>query len=153
MPKSKKRGITAVTKTRIIVEIPHRGQCTTWVAFNDQEIINQSGVHYREWTLDDDLDFDVPETLLNILQAEGRAIEVSYGDTVEWYAPDEAPTELEAAKEALFHDLHSGYILRVKEAKAFNASMEAKLAIDESLEECGLLYIRNEMAGEDNEKF
>lgn len=129
-----------MVKTRIIVEIPHKGRPTAWVAWNDQEIINQSGVHYREWALDDDLDFDVPETLLNILQAEGKAIEVmfTYGDTIEWYAPDEAPTELEAAEEALFHDLHSGYVLSVKEARGFDGNMDAKIAIEKLLEEYSL---------------
>lgn len=128
-----------MSDTKIIVEIPHRGRPTAWIAWNDQEIIDQSGVHYREWTLGDDLDFDVPETLLNILQAEGKAIEViSSSDTIEWYAPDEAPTELEAAEEALFQDLHSGYVLSVKEAKEFNGNMDAKIAIEKLLEEYSL---------------
>ena len=114
----------------IIVEIPHQRPATAWVAWKEQDIIKAAyeveNMTYQEWTLDSAHDCfgerdDIPEELLEVLDSGGKALEFAYSDgaDAQWLKIEDAPSELEAAKEALFHDLSTGLVLSEEEARIF----------------------------------
>ena len=114
----------------IIVEIPHQLPAAAWIAWREKDIISMAyeseNMTYQEWTLDSALDCfgeleDIPGELIEILRAEGKALEFGYtdGSYTQWFNLEEAPNELDAAKEALFHDLSDGFVLSEEEARSF----------------------------------
>lgn len=83
----------------------------------------------------------------SILRQEKQVVEVIYdecGNRIEYYRLSEAPTEFEAACEALGHDMQSFNVLTVKEAREWTEEypsgysghqwVETKIAIKEELE-------------------
>lgn len=114
----------------IIVAIPSQGPPTAWFAKKEQDIIAMACVSasmtYQEWDLESALDCfgereDIPVDLLEILESDRKAIDFSYcdGANVQYFKIGDAPSELEAAKEALFHDLDAGFVLNEDGARRF----------------------------------
>jgi len=114
----------------IIVEIPHQRPATAWVAWKEQDIIKAAydaeNMTYNEWNLDSahhcfgERD-NIPNELMEVLDTGSKAIEFAYSDgaDTQWLKVEDAPSELEAAKEALFHDLSAGIVLSEEEARLF----------------------------------
>ena len=134
----------------IIIEIPHQLPPTAWIADSDQEIINiadsEHGLTYERWTLAKAVDCwgeedDIPKELAQALKEHGEAIEIGDSADIEYYSPKDAQSELEAAKEAIAHDLSSCQFLTVDEAKEFAISycghqdIKARIAVKKALED------------------
>lgn len=105
-----------------ILEVPHSGRATAWVADENKiiEVALNSHLSYEKYNLRSDLDFDCPQELLDILSREGEAVAVGAGDVWDFYAVDDAPTLFEAAKEAVLHDLQGvSRVMTVEEARDF----------------------------------
>jgi hypothetical protein len=144
----------------IVVEIPHEKKVQVWVAHQEQDIIEAAQCErgqcmtYEELDMDDFIEIygpnpqdllDIPKEALDILNNEGKLIKVdSYGLGSQYFKLDEAPSKLEAAKECLFDDLHSGFVLSKKEARRFisksndiyagHQCREARQAVRESMQ-------------------
>ena len=112
----------------IIVEIPHQSPADAWVAYGEEDFILAANrvkdMEYDLWTMEDARDCfgdpeDIPADLLEILSAEGNALGFGFSGETEWLKVGDAPSELEAAEEALFRDLHAGFILDEEEARRF----------------------------------
>ncbi len=103
---------------RYYIEIPHRDPPKAY-ATEDKHFIEwayeQDGFLY--WTADmkEMLDCcgerdEIEAEALEILDKHGTVTEIATGGQVAYYAPDEVPTELEAAQEYAGHDLHAFYV-------------------------------------------
>ncbi|KZY29758.1 MULTISPECIES: hypothetical protein [unclassified Oleiphilus] len=115
----------------IVVEIPHRSRPSAWMATESRliQLAHELELTYFKWTMEEAVYSygdreDIPEELLDILEEKGGAIEVITGLNREptYYKVDEAPSELDSAKEALFDDLYSYEIFTESEARAFVGS-------------------------------
>lgn len=132
----------------IIVEVPHQSSPIAWVADSDQEIINiaysKHGLIYESLTLQKAIDCfgedDIPEKLSDLLKEHDKVIQVGHSSDSEFYSASDAETEIEAAKEAISHDLYTCRFLTVDEAKEFADShsghqgIKARIAVKKALE-------------------
>jgi len=91
---------------KIIIEIPHQSRVRTWVAYNDDDIIN------RAYELG--LSYELKNENKDIIQVCLRNYQEG-----EFYKEDKAPTKLESAMDCISYDLHSCHFLSVQEAKEF----------------------------------
>ena len=111
----------------IVVEIPHRLPPTAWVAESDQKLIEIAGsVHglvYEMWDKEKARDCyddsEIPKSLSGLLDLCGSALEIGHSGETEFFNPDEAVGEIEAAKDAISHDLFICGFLTADEAKKF----------------------------------
>lgn len=138
---------------RIILETDAQyGYVIAWMSYNKEQFIKaaegQENLNYQMWTYEDlifmfDEEDEIPEKALAIVKEHGKAIEVNYTSTCKWYAPSDAPSEYEAAEEALFHDLQSSHILTKEEAlhkwKNSEGSIEELRALHNILYKYGLI--------------
>lgn len=116
----------------IVVEIPHHFPATVWLADDDDKIIDIAMSDYdlsyeritREGALQIWGEEDMPDELDNIFMNSNEAVEITYGLTEGsiYYKVGDAPSKLEAAKEAIGYDLQSCYFLTFEEAKQFVTS-------------------------------
>lgn len=136
--------------TTIIIEIPHQLPPTAWAANSDQDIISiadsEHGLVYERWTLAKVIDCwgeedDIPEELAQLLKEHDEVIEIGDSSDIEYCTVKDAGTQIEAAKEAIVHDLSSCQFLTVDEAKEFADSycghqdIKARIAVKKALED------------------
>lgn len=135
--------------TTIIVEIPNQPSPTAWVADTDQDIIDiahsEHGLTYNHWTLAEAIDCwieedEIPEELAELLKENEKVIQVGTTEDSEFYSEGTAPTEIEAAKEAIAHNLHNCFFFTVDEAKEFadecrfnNSYIDARIEVKKAL--------------------
>lgn len=101
----------------MVLETNAQYVCT--MSYSKDEFIEaakrQENFRYQIWTYKD-LRFsfvkedEIPKEALSIVKKHGKVIEVSYAGKCKWLAPNEAPSESEAAKKALFYGLQSSVI-------------------------------------------
>lgn len=133
--------------TTIIVEIPHQGKASAWVACNDSAIIDVAekthNMIYSEWTKENAADSwdegEGPSDLSGLLKEHSRVIELGDHCEVRYEPLCSAPTEIEHAKELIAKDLYTCFFLSIAEAQNFNCSghqsIEAKIAVQDALRE------------------
>ena len=140
----------------IIIEVPHQRNPMVWEAKDEQHIIQMaSEVHdffYEEWTTQTAADCfdedDIPRGLELILSEHGKAICTGYRQESEFYAPKDAPTEIDAAKEAIGHDLNSCHFLTIAEAKEFKGHADVQIVLNKFIEENDYLFKDKEVQNE-----
>ena len=140
--------LKGITMSIIIIEVPHQRSPRVWVAKDEQSIIQMAvkveNFAYEEWTMETAADCfdkdDIPRDLELILSEHGKAICTGYCQESEFYAPKDAPTEIEAAKEAIGHDLNTCYFLTVTEAKEFKGNADVEIALNKFIEENDYLF-------------
>ena len=134
----------------IIIEIPNQTSPTAWIANSDQDIISIAdsahGLVYELWTLEKSIDCwgeedDFPEKLAKLLKEHDEVMEIGDSSGVEYYTLKNAVTHIEAAKEAIGHDLSYCQFLTVAEAAEFADSycghqdIKARIAVKKALED------------------
>jgi len=134
----------------IIIEIPHQFPPTAWAASSEQQIISiadsRHGLVYERYTLQKALDCwgdddHIPDELAELLKDHGEAVEIGDTSGTEYCAAEDAGTEIEAAKDAIAHDLSGCHFLTLEEAKEFahshrgHQSVEARIAVQNALED------------------
>jgi len=131
----------------IIVEVPHQRSPSVWFAKNEQHIIQMaSEVHdfgYENWNMERAVicfGDEIPDNLTALLSKHGKAICTGYCQESEFYAPKDAPTEIEAAKEAIGHDLNTCYFLTVTEAKEFKGHADVEIALNKFIKDNEWLF-------------
>ena len=131
----------------IILEIPHQSRPVVWSVNNDQELIEMaSNVHdfcCEEWTMENAVDCfgdEIPDEYNDILKKDKKVIVVGWSGQTECYSLKDADTEIDAAKEAISHDLSNCFFLELNEAKDFVKSysghqcVELRKAFDDFIE-------------------
>lgn len=135
--------------TTIIVEIPCEREPRVWEAVTDQDIIDiacsSHDYIYESWTYAKALDCwgeedEIPKELTELLKENEKVIQVGTTEDSEFYSEGAAQTEIEAAKEAIAHDLNNCFFFTVDEAKEFadacmfnNFYVEARIAVKKYL--------------------
>lgn len=136
----------------IVVEIPHQMPVEVYTVENENKFLGLASkvkdFSYNRLDLKKAIDIfgedDIPGELKSILNKNGSAIEVtSHGDSVEYYSEAEAPNELDLAKDAMFSDLHAGFLLTESEAHKFvdgdiwsgHGSLDAQMKVEKALKD------------------
>lgn len=131
--------------TTIIVEIPQQREPRVWEAYSDQDIIDIAcssyNFVYESWTHAEALDCwieedEIPEELTELLKSNEKVIQVGTDEYNEFYSEGAAPTEIDAAKETIAHDLRRCLFLTVDEAEEFamgNDEIDARIAVKKYL--------------------
>jgi len=139
----------------IIIEVPHQRSPMVWVARDEQHIIQiASEVHdfcYDEWTMKeavDAFDDEIPSDLKMILDRDGSAMRIGYSGDGQWLALDDICTELEAAKEAICHDLSNCHFLTATEAEEFKGHADVQIVLNKFIEENDYLFKDKEVQNE-----
>ncbi|MGQ8366594.1 hypothetical protein [Glaciecola sp. 1036] len=114
----------------IVVKIPHRGTPDVFSIFDENELIYVAhtvyeGTFYRCINISEALEQDpekeyFSDEVWKILETDGQVIEASfdpYGNNVEYFRLNDAPSELEIAYAILTDDMHSMQVLTIKEAQ------------------------------------
>ena len=132
----------------MIVKIPHQSPVRVWDAANDERIIEIAAtshdLYYESWTAEDAADCfddgDMPDDLKAILDEHGEAMQVGHSGDTHFATVADAGTELDAAMEAIGHDLSSCYFLPYHEAQEWaeaytgHQAIEARKAIRKIME-------------------
>jgi hypothetical protein len=131
----------------IIVEVPHSGRVMVWRAINEADLIKKaSEAHdfcYQELTMEDAVvcfGDEIPDEYNDILKKDKKVIVVGWSGQTECYSLKDADTEIDAAKEAISHDLSNCFFLELNEAKDFVKSysghqcVELRKAFDDFIE-------------------
>ena len=131
----------------IILEVPHQRKPSVWVARDEQHLIQMaSEVHdfcYQEWTMEDAVDCfgeEIPDEYSEVLKLHRKAIVVGWSGQTECYSPADADSEIDAAKEAIGHDLSQCYFLSISEAKEFKGHADAEIALNKFIEDNDYLF-------------
>ena len=74
-------------------------------------------------------DDEIPQDLKMLLDKNEVVMRIGYAGDGQWLTLDDICTELEAAKEAIGHDLSNCYFLTVAEAKEFTLTAHADVQI------------------------
>jgi hypothetical protein len=137
------------TMSTIIVEIPCQREPSVWEAYGDQDIIDiacsRYDFVYESWTHAEALDCwieedEIPEELTELLKENEKVIQVGTYEDSEFYSEAAAPTEIDAAKERIAHDMRNCFFFTVEEAKEFasaatlgNDEIDARIAVKKYL--------------------
>ena len=131
----------------IVIEVPHQRSPSIWVAKDEQHIIQMaSEVHdfyYDKWTMEDAInsfDDEIPQDLKMLLDKNEVVMRIGYAGDGQWLTLDDICTELEAAKEAIGHDLSQCYFLSISEAKEFKGHADAEIALNKFIEDNDYLF-------------
>ena len=133
----------------IILEIPHQSRPVVWSVNNDQELIEMaSNVHdfcYEEWTIENAVDCfgdEIPDEYNDILKKDKKLMVIGWSGQTECYSLKDADSEIDAAKEAIGHDLSNCYFLTVEEAKEFalTAHADVQIALNKFIAENDYLF-------------
>ncbi len=123
--------------TIIILEVPHQRRPSVWVAEDEQHLIQMaSAAHdfcYEEWTMENAIDCfgdEIPDNFNDVLKSDKKAVVVGWSGQTECYSLADADSEIDAAKEAIAHDLSRCHFLSVGEAKAFKGHADAEIALN-----------------------
>ena len=131
----------------IIIEVPHQRSPSIWVAKDEQHIIQMaSEVHdfcYEEWNMENAVDCfgdEIPDEYNEILKNDKKVIVVGWSGQTECYSLEDADSEIDAAKEAIGHDLGGCYFLSVEEAKAFKGHADVEIALNKYIADNDYLF-------------
>ena len=133
----------------IIIEVPHQRSPSVWFAKDEQHIIQMASevhdFHYDKWTMEDAInsfDDEIPQDLKMLLDKNKVVMRIGYAGDGQWLSLDDICTELEAAKEAIGHDLSQCYFLTVAEAKEFvlTAHADVQIALNKFIAENDYLF-------------
>ena len=111
----------------IVVEIPHQLPAKAWIADTLEDIMYNAEMNhsfvYNTWTAEEarkvwDED-NMPKRLKALLDTHKEVIETGYSEQSDFYIKEEAESHIDAAKEAIGHDLHSCHFLTIDEAHDF----------------------------------
>ena len=126
----------------IIVEVPHSGRVMVWRALDEADLIQKAfEVHdfcYQEWTMENAVDCfgdEIPDEYNDILKKDKKVMVIGWSGQTECYPVADAESEIDAAKEAIGHDLGSCYFLSVEEAKAFKGYASVEIALNKFIED------------------
>jgi Golgi nucleoside diphosphatase len=95
-----------------------------------------SAVHdfcYEEWTMENAIDCfggEIPDNFNDVLKSDKKAVVVGWSGQTECYSLADADSEIDAAKEAIAHDLSRCHFLSVSEAKEFKGHADAEIALN-----------------------
>ena len=133
----------------IIVEVPHQRSPSVWVANGEQHIIQMArrveDFFYEEWTMENTVAVfgdEIPDEYNDILTKDKKVIVVGWSGQTECYSLKDADSEIDAAKEAIGHDLSQCYFLTVAEAKEFvlTAHADVQIALNKFIAENDYLF-------------
>tara|TARA_R110000787_G_scaffold15089_1_gene46669 strand:- start:81 stop:497 length:417 start_codon:yes stop_codon:yes gene_type:complete len=131
----------------IILEVPHQRSPSVWVARDEQHLIEiaqlEHNLVYDKYTMEKAEYYmadEIPDDLLAILNEHGEAVQVGHSGDSEFFSIAEAGTEIEAAKEAIGHDLSNCHFLSVAEAKEFKGHADAEIALNKYIEDNDYLF-------------
>jgi Golgi nucleoside diphosphatase len=131
----------------IIVEVPHSGRVKVWRAIDEAYIIQMaSEVHdfcHEEWTMENAVDCfgdEIPDEYNDILKKDKRVMVIGWSGQTECYPVADADSEIDAAKEAIGHDLGGCYFLSVEEAKAFKGHADVEIALNKYIADNDYLF-------------
>ena len=133
----------------IIVEVPHQRSPSVWVANGEQHIIqmarNVEDFFYEEWTMENTVAVfgdEIPTEYSDILKKDKTVMVMSWSGQTQCYRVEDADSEIDAAKEAIGHDLSQCYFLTVAEAKEFvlTAHADVQIALNKFIAENDYLF-------------
>lgn len=134
-------------KDIIVVEVPHSGRVMVWSALDEAYIIQMaSEAHdfcYQEWTMEDAVDCfgeEIPDEYNDILKKDKKVVVIGWSGQTECYPVADADSEIDAAKEAIGHDLSQCYFLSISEAKEFKGHADAEIALNKFIEDNDYLF-------------
>jgi len=121
----------------IVVEVPHSGRVMIWRALDEADLIQKaSEAHdfcYQEWTMENAVDCfgdEIPDEYNDILKKDKKVIVIGWSGQTECYPVADADSEIDAAKEAIGHDLSTCHFLTVDEAKDFKSHADVEIALN-----------------------
>tara|TARA_R110002033_G_scaffold63542_1_gene114593 strand:- start:128 stop:568 length:441 start_codon:yes stop_codon:yes gene_type:complete len=121
----------------IILEVPHQRSPRIWVANDEQHLIQMAfEAHdfcYEQWTMDNAVDCfgdEIPAEYSDILKKDKKVMVIGWSGQTECYPIADADSEIDAAKEAIGHDLSQCYFLTIAEAKSFKGHADAEIALN-----------------------
>jgi hypothetical protein len=139
----------------IMVKIPHQKQVEVYTFESDDEIImhaikSSDAFGYETYTKEQAIEVwgdEIPDELMSVFKTSDVAVAVSDGDPslqdcFEWayFSQEDAPSEIEAAKEFISSDLYQCEFLNFKSAVNFkkeysgHQASEVRSLINESIE-------------------
>jgi len=121
----------------IVVEVPHSGRVMIWRALDEADLIQKaSEAHdfcYQEWTMENAVDCfgdEIPDEYNDILKKDKQVTVIGWSGQTECYSLKDADSEIDAAKEAIGHDLSQCHFLSVAEAKEFKSHADVEIALN-----------------------
>ena len=121
----------------IVVEVPHSGRVMIWRALDEADLIQKaSEAHdfcYEEWTMENAVDCfgdEIPDEYNDILKKDKQVTVIGWSGQTECYSLKDADSEIDAAKEAIGHDLSQCHFLSVAEAKEFKSHADVEIALN-----------------------
>ena len=132
-----------------IIEVPHQRSPSVWFAKDEQHIIQMArrveDFFYEEWDMENAVDCfgdEIPDEYNEILKNDKKVIVVGWSGQTECYSLKDADSEIDAAKEAIGHDLSQCYFLTVAEAKEFvlTAHADVQIALNKFIAENDYLF-------------
>ena len=133
----------------IIIEVPHQRSPSIWFAKDEQHIIQMArrveDFFYEEWNMENAVDVfgdEIPAEYSDILTKDKTVMVISWSGQTECYRVEDADSEIDAAKEAIGHDLSNCYFLTVAEAKEFalTAHADVQIALNKFIAENNYLF-------------
>ena len=131
----------------IIVEVPHSGRVMVWRAIDEADLIKKaSEAHdfcYQEWTMEDAVvcfGDEIPDEYNDILKKDKKLMVIGWSGQTECYSLKDADSEIDAAKEAIGHDLSNCHFLSVAEAKEFKGHADAEIALNKYIADNDYLF-------------
>ena len=133
----------------IIIEVPHQRSPSVWFAKDEQHIIQMArrveDFFYEEWTMEKTVAVfgdEIPAEYSDILTKDKTVMVISWSGQTECYRVEDADSEIDAAKEAIGHDLSNCYFLTVAEAKEFalTAHADVQIALNKFISENNYLF-------------
>ena len=131
----------------IIVEVPHSGQVMVWRALDEADLIQKAfEAHdfcHEEWTMENAVDCfgdEIPDEYNDILKKDKKVMVIGWSGQTECYSLKDADSEIDAAKEAIGHDLSNCHFLSVAEAKEFKGHADAEIALNKYIEDNDYLF-------------
>ena len=121
----------------IIIEVPHQRSPSVWFAKDEQHIIqmarNVEDFFYEEWTMENTVAVfgdEIPTEYSDILKKDKTVMVMSWSGQTQCYRVEDADSEIDAAKEAIGHDLSQCHFLSVAEAKEFKSHADVEIALN-----------------------
>ena len=121
----------------IIIEVPHQRSPSVWFAKDEQHIIqmarNVEDFFYEEWTMENTVAVfgdEIPTEYSDILKKDKKVVVVGWSGQTECYSLKDADSEINAAREAISHDLANCFFLELNEAKEFVESYNGHQSVE-----------------------
>jgi hypothetical protein len=83
---------------------------------------------------------EIPDEYNDILKKDKKVIVIGWSGQTECYPVADADSEIDAAKEAIGHDLSQCYFLSIAEAKAFKGHADVEIALNKYIADNDYLF-------------